>query len=492
MSDTKFTANIFLRMLLTVPLRFRGLILLPFLAALLPKELYGVWVQILVTRDLLVGLAGLRLETALVRFLEGEEDRRAVAQWVLVLIWVSSLVVFGLLVCFRGALSRLLFDDSRYHAYLIPLGAWVWISASLQIGLAVFRSQLRILALSVREFLSALWLIASVVTAWYFKLGLMQLLLLCVVGDVLVLVWVSFQAGLVVPFWSSFPGREILWKYLRYSAPLNVSFFLFWVTKSLDRFLVVKLLGLETVAIYVIASQFANMAACLLNPINYVLLPQVARSWEKQDEAAVRMYFSRAYGLFFLLGMPCVVGVSLLYETAVVLLAGPGYCANGSVIVMLSLSVVCSSVFMGSLYGFHLLNITYLLPIIYVLSSGMNFALCYALASTWGIRGAALSRLLTFLIAALVMTGWACWRMRVRVPLGIFVKAMGASAGMGIVMYIYPRTTWVDTVISGILGSTVYFILLLGLGIITRDIVLRHAAAILRMLRPASGGALRL
>jgi hypothetical protein len=82
--------------------------------------------------------------------------------------------------------------------------------------------------------------------------------------------------------------------------------------------------------------------------------------------------------------------------------------------------------------------------------------------------------------------------MRVRVPLGIFVKAMGASAGMGIVMYIYPRTTWIDTVISGILGSTVYFILLLGLGIITRDIVFRHAAAILRMLRPASGGALRL
>jgi len=66
MGEARFTSSILLRILLTVPLRFKEVVLIPFVAALLAKELYGVWIQTVLLRNLLVGLITLRSDMATV------------------------------------------------------------------------------------------------------------------------------------------------------------------------------------------------------------------------------------------------------------------------------------------------------------------------------------------------------------------------------------------------------------------------------------------
>jgi len=77
----------------------------------------------------------------------------------------------------------------------------------MQFGLAVLRSQERIVTLSIRGLLSALWLVCAVSLAYLIKLDFQRLILICITGDALILVWILFQIGvpyLITSFSKSF------------------------------------------------------------------------------------------------------------------------------------------------------------------------------------------------------------------------------------------------------------------------------------------------
>ncbi len=69
-----FTQRVGLVGIVNIIVSLRGLILLPILTKTLDIELYGIWVQIIVTSSLLTLLATLQLNGAIVRFFAGEKD----------------------------------------------------------------------------------------------------------------------------------------------------------------------------------------------------------------------------------------------------------------------------------------------------------------------------------------------------------------------------------------------------------------------------------
>ena len=108
-SDTGFLKNILLRILLSGPLRFKALIILPLLTRLFPRELYGVWGQIAAVKIVLSGLVTLRLETAIVRYLSGEPDAKRIIRGVLAVTALCSLALMLILLSFGESISRLVF-----------------------------------------------------------------------------------------------------------------------------------------------------------------------------------------------------------------------------------------------------------------------------------------------------------------------------------------------------------------------------------------------
>ncbi len=469
-----FTGNIFLRILLTVPLRFKGVILIPLLTSLFPKEVYGVWVQIILLRDLLAGLTTFRLDTALVRYLEGESDAIRAIKMILTVTVLCGLVLLVLLMFLGRLLSQIAFNNAEYYGLMVLLGIWVCVSASVQITLAVFRSRMKIGTLSIREFLSAIWLIVSVLIAWYFHLNIETLLLLCIAGDSVILLWVLQQLGLTLPFSFSPSHWNLLGRYIKYSLPLVVSFFLLWLTNSVDRFYIVQLLGLESVAVYGVASQVANIVVCLLNPVHFVLLPQISREWERGKKEEAYAYFSRAYGLLALLGIPATIGICTLYHKIVALLAGPDYLTSWYIIMLLSLSVVLGRAFLVTLVVYHLQNKTYVLPFIYGMSSLCNLVLCWLLTSWLGLLGAGLSQFLTYFLALAFLILWLQRKVPLRVPIGTIFKAIGASMIMGLVVFACPKETLLEVMLTALSGALAYFVLMVILGVITFDMVFQH------------------
>ena len=479
MSDARFTGNVFLRILLTVPLRFKGIILVPFLTALFPKELYGVWIQIILLRDLLTGLTTIRLDMALVRYMESARDAGRMLMQALYVTLVCGLLLLGILVTFDKPISRIAFGSEQYHGLLRLLGLWVCISACLQVALAVFRAQMKIVTLSVRELLSALWLILCAVIAWYFRLGIEALLLMCITGDAVILIWVLLQVRFTLSISFSLSTWGPLKKYFKYSLPLVISFFFSWLASSVDRFYVVKMLGLEHVGIYGIAYYVSNVVVCLLNPVNYVLLPKISREWERGRTGDAFVFFSKAYGLIALLGVPAVVGICALYQKVVTLLAGPQYLASWHLVLFLSLSVVLDRLCITSTYVYHLLNKTYVLPAIRAMTSLCSLTLCWLLTTRFGLLGAGMSRFLTFLLVLLFLVLWLRRKVPLHVPVKMILKATGASLTMGVIVFVCPKETALEMVLAVMIGALVYFLLLFLLAVVTLESLLSNLQSML-------------
>ena len=133
-SDTSFLRNVLLRIVLTGPLRFKGLIILPFLTRLFPRELYGVWGQVIVVKIVLSGLVTLRLETAVVRYLSGEPDAKRIIRGVLAVTALCSLALMLILLSFGESISRVVFGVEKYHTLFLPVALWIFVSASMREG----------------------------------------------------------------------------------------------------------------------------------------------------------------------------------------------------------------------------------------------------------------------------------------------------------------------------------------------------------------------
>lgn len=472
-SDTSFLKNVLLRILLTGPLRFKGLITLPFLTRLfVTRELYGVWGQIIVVKIVLSGLVTLRLETAVVRYLSGEPDAKRIIRGVLGVTALCSIALMLILLSFGESISRVVFRFEKYHTLFLPVAVWIFVSASMQVGLAVLRSREKIVSLSIREALSAVWMVVSVTIAYWLQLDMVTLIVLCILGDVALLAWVLAQIGFALPKVFSYKSFYLNRKYIVYSLPLVAGFLLLWITNSIDRFVIVHMLGLDNVATYGVMSQYCTLLTAVLNPINFVLFPKVAACWEAKDKSGVQRYFSQAFALSFLLGAPCIVGLWAISDGVIPLLAGREYLASPLVILFILLSLLLARIYVGNQYVFHLLNKTYLLPFIYGATAAMSFGLCYVFTLRWGLVGAGLSRFVTFLAAASILSIVVRRKIPSTIPFAVCLKAAGAALAMGGVVYWLPKTTWPQLLICIAAGASVYFGLLFLLGVLKLSMLL--------------------
>ena len=457
MTQPSFIKNITLRVALTIPLRFRGLIVLPLLTRLYSQDIYGAWLQVLLISEILRHLLSLRLETALVRYLSAESNPKHTIKAVFTVTLGCSLCFVLLVWIFGDAASRLLFATTYLQSVLIPASFWILIQACMSVGLSVLRSQEKIGTLSARELLSALWMICAVSISFLMKLEIKRLIFICLAGDALLLIWIFFQIGVPLPLLSIRKSIVVVRKFLSYSAPLIFNTLFLWFTRSIDRFLIVQFLGLSLVGIYGVTFQVASLVFFVLRPINFVLFPRTSSAWNQGDKDDVDHYFSQAITLTLILSLPLIVGIFMTSDGLIKLLAGESYLSGKGLIFWLLLACLASMVYQNHLYVIHLVEKTYLLPILFICTAGLNFILGYFLIHKIGLFGAAMSRALTLILMAIVVTIWARRHVTFRINWSLVFRVGLASLIMGLALNWIPMDSW-RNLITKILTGTVIFV----------------------------------
>ncbi len=405
--------------------------------------------------------------TAVIRFYpvaEKSHKRDALVAGVLRLCTVSVLTL-GLLV-----LALILLARSRLPANGFPL---------LIAGLAYFAMDSFFIVLasflrSRRQVLSYSWFIAwKLVMGMVFGVTLVVALELGVAG----LIWgYCLSVALALPLlWVKVVGKKaIAWSggepvpagaMIRYSFPLVGAGMAAWILSVSDRYMLEILRPSVEVGIYSVGYDIADRSIMVIVTLfAQAFTPLAVILWETQERAASQAFLSDGTRYFLLMGIPAVIGISVLREPIVHLLTTPAYYPAAEVVPFVATGVLLLGLSQRfyTVLGVH--NKTLLIMYSLLSAALLNLLLNYLLIPLYGFAAAALTTLICY---GLLM--FAVLRMSRRLlawsfPLGSVLRATFAAAVMGGLVHLTSNVLlsgdWLGVALGVVVGAVSYLLCL--------------------------------
>jgi O-antigen/teichoic acid export membrane protein len=254
--------------------------------------------------------------------------------------------------------------------------------------------------------------LAAALLATSFAVG-GALLLHTVVGSVLGLV-LAQGSMLLIQMWVQrsevlyfvLPSFRKLLPLLRYTYPLFIVQIGSWVLFASDRFFLVRYFGPETAGRYGLVYSIASMTQLLISSILSMFFASVVRLYEDGHTVQLRQAFSRTIRLYWVGGLAFVCGASASSTAVIQLLGTREYLFETLPWVM---ALVGMGSFLVGIYQvisrtYDLAKKTLRLAAIWAVALLLNLALNAALIPHWGMMGAAIVTVISYLFAITLAT----------------------------------------------------------------------------------------
>jgi O-antigen/teichoic acid export membrane protein len=261
---------------------------------------------------------------------------------------------------------------------------------------------------------------------------------------------------------------------LKFSIPMMIFQLMIYLTDSIDRFIVLNLIGVIPLGIYTVALTGAKSITVMLNvPIQATLMPGMSEIYATSGKEKLSRSLEISSRYISILFIPTCVGLAVLSPLALMILAGSKYLDAA-----IPLSIIClgliifgySTIFISALAT---LKETTRIAVAMLLASFLEFGFTYLLTMYFGVFGAAVSRTImnVFMLAFLIMLSYKL--MRVSLDRSSIWKASFSSAIMAIILILMIYNLGYRLLLTPvyiIVGLVVYFsILFLLKGIIKKD-----------------------
>jgi O-antigen/teichoic acid export membrane protein len=182
---------------------------------------------------------------------------------------------------------------------------------------------------------------------------------------------------------------------LRFSAPLVALALFGALNASLDRFLLVRGLGLDTVAVYAAAVSLCAVPAALHGVLGFTLFPVLSRAWHEGRLAQARQLTRRALQVYAAAALPLAATIALAGPWLLPWLATADYRPPWPVFAGQALAVLLFGVYQILLYPLLLDGRSGRVLAMAVGAAALNAALNLALIPHLGMSGAALAAALS-------------------------------------------------------------------------------------------------
>lgn len=440
----------------------RTIIVIPILAKLLGAEDYGIWVQIKVTAGFLTPLVLLGLSGSMVRFLGGELQVKRIQKGFnssVYAVALFGLVVAVLLFFFSKPLARMIFKGPESY-YFVQIGAlFVLFDALDQLAMAYFQTFRRMVMRSyflLLEILVELGIVGSLAVAGYSLATIMMFLVgwKCIIV-LLKLGRIWSQIGLSLPSFSA------LGPYVSFGFPLVFSNLFYFLVNYGDRYLINAFLSVRDVGIYSVAYAIGSLPIILMAPIDYVLYPTIAGSWNRGGIEEVRKYIEQSLKLALLIIIPVAFGITVLSAPIISLLSTREFLPARSAVPMIAFAFLIYGIGVVGERVLLLANRPRLITLLYGGLASLNILLNLILIPRIGILGAAIATLLTFGSYTVFTLSFSYRYCRIEVDFRFLCKSIFA----GLLMAAMIRRLHVSS-LPGLIGSVLagggaYFAILL-------------------------------
>ncbi len=378
-----------------------GFFMIPVYTHYLSPADYGILELLDLTINVITMLIGMRLGAALIRYYhryESEQDRQEVFSTALMFIVPMVFMVVVLLEIFAKPIAGLILGDQDYYLYFQIMFVAMGLQTIAAVPESLLKAQVKSVHYSVITILTLVsYLTLNILFLVVFGWGLIGLLFSILITKIFnnLMLFIVVRADLVLRFsWQKLKGMIL------FSAPLIPASMAMFAIHFSDRFFVSHYCTLDDLGIYSLGYKFGMM-------IGFLVSAPFFKIWNTQRfEIAKRNNpgptLSRFFSFYTLLVVFIGLGISVFSDEVVQIMAPAEYAGASSVIALIVLSYIFSGMATFFTLGTMLMYKNIYTAYIQVSTAGLNIVLNLLLIPQFGIMGAALSTVLTFLVLWIV------------------------------------------------------------------------------------------
>ncbi len=410
---------------------FLTLLLAPFLTHALSHTDYGALAVLTTVIALVSGVTQLGVAYAFFRAYTDDESQRAqldvLSTTSLLLLCISATIAITVLFAAPWIAEVLLNDASL--ANTIRLASVVVLIQNLTVpGLSWLRAENRAGRYSMLSVVNLLITAgATVFLVGVVHMGMDGSLIATASGSAFIVLCtlpvIFVRAGMRFRY-------AILWRLITFGFPHVINLLSGWVLQLSDRYLLAHFGSLSQAASYAVAYSLGGIASTLIIAPFSLAWWTLMYSIAKREDAA--RIFQLVFRWFSLVLLFASFGLSMCGFAALDLFFPSAYHAAGSIMPIISLSMLFNGSFTVLSLGIYIRQKTWYAAVLITVSASFNFGLNMFLIPSYGAMGAAVSTLIAYAVLALL--GYIVNQRLYRVPFE--VGRFGTALLIGIGLYV--------------------------------------------------------
>ena len=368
----------------------------------------------------------------------------------------------------KRCLSMILFADPGFGVYAFLTILWVTALLFFDLSLAFLRALERIRKIALVRITYTIANLVMIVAVCSLKRDLLWIVILSIGLNYLffayVLASVALEKGLPMP---NFSG----WKtYLAFSLPLVPLGLLRWVVNASDRYFITHMLDLSQTGIYSVSYTLGTLISMFAFPIFYVLFPKVSKHWDEGNRSLVKKYLGYSTLFFLLVSIPATLLLYYLSQPLLAVVLSSEFVAGADLVLLISFSSIMMGLFQINVYIIYLMKKTSRMLLVFLAGAGINVAGNILLIPLMGIKGAAVSTLVSYATLCAMMTVWGKRELDYSLAgLPFLGKLALAATLMAFCLALFNVKSLFEITASGLLAMTAFAATLFALRIFTNN-----------------------
>lgn len=413
------------------------IILLPLLTKTFTPGEYGLMELISVTILIIATVAGLGLDSAILRFFCGEEDiekQRRVCSTVMTASMVSALAFVILSFFFFYLIDIGIFSQAKIPLFLaladIPFAVFI---ANIQAFLRISKKAIWFCLIAFLRILFTFFLTFILIRLFSFGIASLFLSILIVDGA-LTLITLPFLRN-----YFSFDFSPLtLKKTLSYSLPLILSSLIIVLLGNINKYFLQHFHGLRAVGVYAVGQKICMVLGIGGTSFRQAWIPHAFSIMQKGDSEVI---YRKTFTAFILIFFTCALLLVLTAPWLIPFISSGKYAEAAVIIGYVSAGIILINL-SGSFFnlGIHIKEKTKFSAVAYISGLAVNIALNLALIPYFSILGAGLALLAGYFVTAILLFYFSNRIYRISYNMKLFLIVLGSY--LILVTFISAKGSW--------------------------------------------------
>ena len=375
-----------------------GFILLPLYTAHLLPEDYGILAILQAIMQILIGVFGLNLPTAMMRWYAPEKDpakQKSIVFTTLLSTLLVAVFLSALLIPFSDRFAIEIFENVNFTSYFVFLFLAVSAGIINNVPLNLIRLKERsVFYIILTTIKFTLIILSNIYFVAYLKIGVEGIIISELIGHLFIII---FTLPMMVKNSILKIDVTILWEMIKYGAPLVFSTVFTFVLTLSDRFIIKYFYGDSSVGIYSLGHKIASVINMLI--LQSFQLGFLPIAYKKLNDPNAKRYFSKVLTYYTLILVFAALVISLFSKELIEVLAlNSEYWIAYTVVPIISFAFVLKGIQYNFALSFHYAKRTSYNAVIVVITAVINVALNIVLIQKYDFPGAAVSLFFSVLI----------------------------------------------------------------------------------------------